>query len=129
MVILRSFLSLLAGFATMAIAVIVITALFQRLVPEWVGEQSRPRPAYVFVNLGYSFLASAAGGYVTAWSALRNPLILVLALAIVVLLMSALSAMQSRGKQPIFYQLALIAISPLGVMAGGLARMRVVGIL
>jgi hypothetical protein len=129
MIILRSFLALLSGFATMAIVVIVVTAILKKLVPEWVGADGRPKPAYVFVNLGYSFLAAAAGGYVTAWAALRNPLILVLALGIVVLLMSALSAMQSRGKQPIWYQLSLVAITPLGVLAGGLLRLRVLGIL
>lgn len=129
MIILRSFLALLSGFATMAMVVIVVTAILKKLVPEWVGADGRPKPAYVFVNLGYSFLAAAAGGYVTAWAALRNPLILVLALGIVVLLMSALSAMQSRGKQPIWYQLSLVAITPLGVLAGGLLRLRVLGIL
>lgn len=129
MIVLRAFLTLLAGFATMAILVIFITALLARTVPEWVGTEGRPRPGYVIVNLGYSFLAAAAGGYVTAWAAVSNPLILVLALGIVVLLMSALSAMQSRGKQPVWYQLALVAISPLGVLAGGLVRMRYLGIL
>lgn len=129
MVTLHAFLALLAGFATMAILVIAVTALLMRLAPEWVGAEGRPRAGYVFVNLGYSFLAAAAGGYVTAWAAVSNPLILVLALGIIVLAMAALSAMQSRGKQPIWYQLALVAISPLGVMAGGLVRMRVLGIL
>jgi hypothetical protein len=47
----------------------------------------------------------------------------------VVLALSALSAMQQRGKQPVWYQLALVAISPLGVLAGGLVRLRVLGIL
>jgi hypothetical protein len=119
-VILHAFLALLAGFATMAVLVIMVTALLSRLAPEWVGTEGRPRPGYVFVNLGYSFLAAAAGGYVTASAAYANPL---------VLLMAALSALQSRGKQPIWYQLALVAISPLGVLAGGLLRMRVLGIL
>ena len=129
MVILRAFLALLSGFATVALLVIAITPLLARMVPEWVGAEGRPRPGYVFVNLGYSFLAAAAGGYVTAMAAYSNPLILVLALGIIVLLMAALSALQSRGKQPIWYQLALVAISPLGVLAGGLLRMRVLGIL
>jgi len=101
----------------------------QRLVPSWVGAEGRPQPGYVFVNLGYSFLASAAGGYVTAWAAAANPLIHVLALGMVVLALAALSALQSRGKQPIWYQLSLVAISPLGVLAGGLVRLRVLGIL
>ncbi|MGA2084060.1 MAG: hypothetical protein ABSG60_00905 [Terracidiphilus sp.] len=129
MVILHAFLALLAGFATMALLVVALTALLIRLMPRWVGEQGKPQPGYVFVNLGYSFLAAAAGGYVTAWVAAANPLVHVLALGIVVLALAALSALQSRGKQPIWYALALVAITPLGVLAGGLVRLRVVGIL
>ena len=129
MVILHAFLALLAGFATMVLLVIAITALLTRLTSEWVGQEAKPRAGYVAVNLGYSFLAAAAGGYVTAWAAVANPLIHVLALALVVLLLAALSAMQSRGKQPIWYALALVAISPIGVLAGGLVRLRVLGIL
>jgi hypothetical protein len=128
-VVLSAFLALLAGFATMALLVIVITALLTRFTPSWVGEPGKPQPGYIFVNLGYSFLAAAAGGYVTAWAAQRNPLIHVLALGIVVLLLSALSALQSRGQQPVWYSLALVAVSPFGVLAGGLVRLRVLGIL
>jgi hypothetical protein len=126
---LHAFLALLAGYATMAVLVIAITALLTRLTPSWVGEQGRPSPGYVFVNLGYSFLAAAAGGYVTAYVAVANPLYHVLVLGVIVLALAALSALQSRGKQPIWYQLALLAIAPLGVMAGGLLRLRVLGIL
>lgn len=129
MVILHAFFALLAGFVTMALLVIVITAALAKLTPGWVGEQGKPRPGYVFVNLGYSFLAAAAGGFVTAWAAIANPLVHVLALAIVVLVLAGLSALQSRGKQPIWYALALVAISPFGVLAGGLVRLRVLGIL
>jgi len=124
-----AFLSLLAGFATMVILVILITALLVRLTPGWVGEEGKPRPGYAFVNLGYSFLAAAAGGYVTAWASPANPLIHVLVLGIVVLAMSALSALQSKGKQPVWYALTLLALTPLGVLAGGLVRLRVMGIL
>ena len=129
MVILHAFIALVAGFAVMVTLVISITALLTRMVPSWVGDQGRPQPGYVFVNLGYSFLAAAAGGCVTAWIAQANPLVHVLALGMVVLALAALSALQSRGKQPIWYQLALVAISPLGVLAGGLLRLRVLGIL
>ena len=129
MVIVHAFLALLAGFATMALLVIGLTALLTRLAPEWVGAEGTPRPGYAFVNLGYSFLAAAAGGYVTALAAEGNPLILVLVLGIVVLAMGALSALQSRGKQPVWYALALLALMPLGVLAGGLVRLRVLGIL
>lgn len=129
MVIVHTFLTLLAGFATMAMLVMVVTALITRLAPEWAGAEGQPKPAYAFVNLGYSFLAAAAGGYVTAWAAAANPMVHVLVLGIVVLAMAALSALQSRGKQPVWYALTLLALMPFGVLAGGLVRLRVLGIL
>ena len=129
MVILRAFLALAAGFAVMALLVIVLTALLTRMVPSWTSTESKPAPGYIAVNLGYSFLAAAGGGYVTASVADANPLFHVLALAMVVLALAALSALQERGKQPIWYQLTLVAITPIGVLAGGLVRLRVLGIL
>ncbi len=126
---LRTFLALLAGFLTIAVLVGAVTVLLMRFSPQWVGEQGNPRPSYIAFNLVYSFLAATAGGYVTALMPSANPLILVLALAIIVLVLAALSALQSRGKQPVWYQLTLVAITPLGVMTGGLLRMWVLGIL
>ena len=144
MVVLHAFLALAAGFATMAVLIALITALLQKLTPSWVGETvnpesprtgqgpesgGKPKPGYIFVNLGYSFLAAAAGGYVTAWIAQHNPLVHVLALAITVLLLAALSALQQRGQQAVWYMLTLVALTPLGVLAGGLVRLRVLGVL
>ncbi len=129
MVAMHAFFALTAGFLTTAVLVGALTALLMRLTPSWVQTRGKPQPGYIFVNLAYSFLAAAAGGYVTAWVAAANPLYHVLALAIIVLALSALSAMQQRGKQPIWYQLLLIALSPLGVFAGGIIRLRVLGIL
>jgi hypothetical protein len=125
----RAFLSLLAGFVAMAAIVIVITALLRRLAPEWVGIERHPRAGYVFVNLGSSFLAAVPGGYVTAWAAGMSPLPSVLALAVVVLALGAISALQARGRQPAWYQLVLLILAPLGVVAGGLVRLRVMGAL
>lgn len=126
---MHAFFALAAGFLTMAILVAVLTAVLMRLTPSWVQAEGEPQPGYVFVNIAYSFMAAAAGGYVTAWLAAANPLYHVLALAIIVLAMAALSALQQRGKQPIWYQLTLLALSPIGVFAGGIIRMRVLGIL
>jgi hypothetical protein len=53
----------------------------------------------------------------------------VMARGLIVLMLAALSALQQRGKQPIWYQLTLVAITPVGVLAGGLVRLRVLGIL
>jgi hypothetical protein len=129
MVVLRAFLALAAGFATMAALVTIVTVLLQKLTPDWADSSEIPKPGYTFVNLGCTFLAAAAGGYVTAWLAEHNPLLHVLALSITVLLLAALSALQQRGKLPIWYLLALVAITPIGVFAGGLIRMRVLGVL
>jgi len=129
LVAMHAFFALTAGFLTMVVLVGALTALLMRLTPSWVQDQGKPQPGYIFVNLCYSFLAAAAGGYVTAWAAAANPLYHVLALAIIVLAIAALSAMQQRGHQPIWYQLALIALSPIGAFAGGIVRMRVLGIL
>jgi hypothetical protein len=126
---MHAFLTLAAGFLTMAILVGILTALLMRVTPSWVQSKGKPQPGYIFVNIAYSFMAAAAGGYVTAWLAAANPLYHVLALAIIVLAMAALSALQQRGKQPIWYQLTLVALSPIGVFAGGIIRMRVLGIL
>lgn len=143
MVILHTFLALAAGFSVVTLLALALAAAVARLAPSWAdaegkllkesssGDLRKPglNPGYAFVNLGSSFLAAAAGGYVTAWVATANPLIQVLALAIIVLAISALSALQARGLQPIWYQLVLVAISPIGVLAGGLVRLRVMGIL
>jgi len=128
-VILHAFLALAAGFGTIAVLVMVVTSLLSWLTPHWAGAEGTPQAGYIFVNFGYSFLACAGGGYVTAWVAAANPLIHVLALAIVVLALAALSALQSRGEQPVWHALALVALTPLGVLAGGLVRLRVMGIL
>lgn len=141
MVILHAFLALVAGFAVIAALLLGMTALLNRLVPSWSDTEDKPLPAeggvyppgwslgYVVVNLGYSFLAAAAGGFVTAWAAAANPLLHVLALAIAVLALAALSALQSKGRRPVWYLLALVVVSPVGVLAGGLVRLRVLGIL
>jgi len=127
MLILHAFLALIAGFVSMAFLVGVATAALGRFVPEWVGAKGQPRGGYIFVNLGYSLAAAMVGGYVTAWIASNNPLIHTLVLALIVLLLSALSALQQRGQQPIWYQLMLIALTPAGVVVGGFLRLRVTG--
>src|SRR5947209_477910 len=129
MVVLHAFLALATGFATMAILVTVLTVLLQKLVPDWTENSGVPTPGYTFVNLGWTFVAAAAGGYMTAWVAEHNPLVHVLALAIAVLLLAALSALQQRGKLPVWYLLALVAIAPIGAFVGGLVRLRVLGVL
>lgn len=129
MVVLYAFFALLAGFVTMAVLVAVMTLVLKKLTPSWTGTPEKPGVGYTFVNLGCSFLAAAAGGYVTASLSQNNPLVHVLALAITVLLLAALSVPQKRGRQPVWFLLLLVALTPLGALAGGLVRLRMQGIL
>ena len=128
MLILHAFLALLAGFAAMAILIAAATAALTKFVPEWTAAPGQPRAGYLFVNLGYSLAAAMFGGSITAWVAQENPLIHALALALIVLLLSALSALQQRGQQPIWFQLLMIVVTPAGVILGGLLRLRMIGI-
>lgn len=129
MVVLHAFLALAAGFAAVVLVVLALRGLVELCAPSLAGVEARPGLSYTVVNLGSSFLAGAGGGYATAWAAAANPLIHVLALGLIILLLAALSALQARGEQPIWFHLAQVAISPLGVLAGGLVRLRVIGIL
>ncbi len=116
----------------MALLVGVATALLMKLAPAWVGskgQNGQPRGGYILANLIYSFVAAMAGGYVTAWAAADNPLIQTLALALIVLLIGALSALQQRGQQPIWYQLVLLGLTPIGVLLGGYLRLKLTGLL
>ena len=123
----RSFLAILAGFATMAVLLTLATAAITKSLPRLIGERDHPRRRYLLLNLTYSAAFALAGGYVTAIVAKADPLRTVLMLAIVILLLSALSALQLRGKQPVLYQLALIVITPVAALAGGLLRMHAAG--
>lgn len=125
----HAFLALLAGFVTMLFLSVTCTMLLGRITPGASDGVSGSSARSMLINVVCSFVAAAAGGYVTVWAAGVNPLYYVMALGIIVLAVSALSALQSRGKQPIGYQLALVAIAPLGVLAGGLLRLRMLGMI
>jgi hypothetical protein len=127
MVALHAFLALAAGFCATVVVVAVIAVLVRRLTPGWAVPAIKPAPGYVAVNLCGTFLAAAAGGCVTSWAAKANPLQHVEVLGIILLVFAALSGLQSRGKLPIWYQLLLIAITPFGALAGGLAHLLAAG--
>lgn len=125
---LWSFLAIASGFATMALLISLATVLINRTIPEWTEKGAKSKRSYLLINLGYTAAAGIAGGYVTTWVARENPLVYALALAVIVLLLGALSALQLRGQQPILYQVLLTALTPVAVIAGGLLRLRVAGL-
>jgi hypothetical protein len=129
MVILHAFLALAAGLATIVAAMALLTALVKHLLPAWAATSGPLSAGAAFVNIAGSFAVAAAGGYVTAWASSPAPMQHVLALGIAVLVLAALSALQSRGQRPARFLLALVIAAPLGVLAGGLIWLRVAGIL
>lgn len=129
MVVVRAFLALLAGFAVMMAGGLAFAGLLQVLAPGWAGLKNQTRPGPFIVHLGTGFLSAAAGGYVTAWIASGKPLKYMTVLGIIVLAITALSALQSRGKQPGWYALGLVVLCTAGVVVGVLVRLRVMGVL
>jgi hypothetical protein len=129
MIMLRAFYALMAGFVVVLLVQAAAMLVLKRRVPSWAGAQEQPGVGYTLVNGGILLMAAAAGGWVTAQLAQANPLVHTLGLALVMLLMSALTAMQSRGRQPVWYLLLMLAIAPLGVFAGGIIFLRWYGLL
>jgi hypothetical protein len=137
MVTLRAFLALLAGFVATTILQIAIAAALKRWTPDWAEADhkadrlraARLRIGGMMVHLGGAFLAAAAGGYVIAWGAAEKPLAYVLALGVILLVLAGLSSVERREELPAWFLLARVAIAPVGVLAGGLVRLRVSGVL
>lgn len=119
--VLRSILSILAGFVTMAVVVIVLTLVS---VQVFALKSGHPTPGYLVVNVAYSFAAAALGGYVTALLAPSRPLVHGYILAGVMLVMGALSYVQYRGTQPLWYQALITVVTPLAAIAGARLRAR-----
>src|SRR6185437_6681984 len=119
-IILRDVWALLAGFVVIMALVAASSLLLARVSPGFLGPSERPKPWPVLATMGTSLFASTAGGYVTAWVAEDNPLPRVLILAIVVLAISAISALDARGRKPVGLQLAASVVGAAGVVVGGI---------
>jgi hypothetical protein len=120
---LHSFLAIAGGFLTLAALVAVSTILMKRFAPALV-DNTRPHITYKLYNLATSAAFGMAAGYVTACIGHDNPIVYTLALALIVLLLSALSALQLRGTVPVAYQLTLTMLTPLAVLSGGILRLK-----
>jgi len=114
--------------SVIALLSLAALSLLKKLDPNWAEAAGSLSAGSAVANLGSSFLAAAAGGYVTAWMS-ESPLPYVLALGFIVLVLAGISAVQQRGNRPIVYLLGSVAMTPLGVFVGGLVRLRVMGVL
>jgi hypothetical protein len=125
---LHSFLAIGGGFLTLAVLVAISAFLTRRFAPS-LADNTQPQLIYKLYNLATSAAFGMAGGYVTALIGRDNPLVYTLALALIVLLLSALAALQLKGTVPVAYQLTLTILTPLAVLSGGILRVKQLGIL
>lgn len=128
MQIAHSFLAILAGFVTIVGLMGIATALLRRFAPNVTRDDAPPDPFIMAVNVGVGLVCSLLGGYVTARYSQGNPVVHAMMLALTVLLLSAMSALQMKGKQPVYYLLILTIIPPLAVLCGALLRLRQMGL-
>lgn len=120
---IRSVLAVLGGFVTMAIIVMVSTAVAaQALIPGGVRAMATPGVspprAYLVANLGASALAAFIGGVVTARIATAVPFTHGLYLAGLMCIMGAVSARMEGDRQPRWYQVVMCTVMPAIAVAG-----------
>ena len=118
----RSVLAILGGYLSMAIVIVLLTALLKIVLPDWFPRDGAPTASYLAFNIAYSLAAALAGGYVTAWIAARMPMLHSICLAGFVLFMSIASAIAYGNRQPRFYQVILTVLMPAAVVCGGWMR-------
>jgi hypothetical protein len=127
LVIWHAFLTLLSGFAIITAIAAAVRLLLLRAVPAWQADAAQSSPPYLCAMAGVAFAAAGCGGFVAAWLGADNPLGHITALSIAVLAVTALSAMFEQGRRPIAFSLLQVAVTPLGVVAGGVLRLKLWG--
>ena len=123
---LRSILSVLAGFAAIAALIMPATIISARLM---LGTRSRedmmkmkPTPAFTAVNLAFSAVFGVLGGFLTAWIAGHAPLKHALALAGLMFVMGIFSFLQNlkmKTSEGRGYGAMLIILGPACALLGG----------
>ena len=106
--ILRSILAVMIGFMVMMLCVIVLTLI---MVKTMGLKSGHPTPGYLAINVVYSFLAAAMGGFVTAAIARSKPAEHAAVLAFIMLVVGVFSYRHYTGLQPFWYQ-AMMTVAP-----------------
>jgi hypothetical protein len=123
---LRSIAAVAAGFALLAIGVMLATNVAVGLMLP--SPEAGPTAAYLVVNLAYSAAFAVAAGYVTAKAAPYAPQIHVYALAGVLLLLGLAGVVGTAAAgaaptgQPTWYPYVLLVLGPAGAILGGSLR-------
>lgn len=129
MQIAHSFLAILAGFVIIVGLTGIATVLLRRIMPSLTQADAQPDAFAMIVNLGLALIFSMVGGYVTAKYSGNRAITHAFMLALAILLLSGISSIQMKGKQPVYYLVVSMVIPPLAVLAGGLLWLHEAGVL
>jgi hypothetical protein len=121
-VVLRTVLAILGGYAAMVTLVVLFMGALKKFGPSSNPIDGSPAATYLILNIGYSFIAAAVGGYVAAWVAGRLPVQHGIGLGGFVLVMSVVSALEHGNRQPRWYQVTLAVFIPLAIVLGAWVR-------
>ena len=113
--VLRAFFAVMVGYMVMMLSVIVLTLIFVKTMGLKTGH---PTPGYLAINVVYTFLAAAIGGYVTARIAMFKPMAVAGVLAALMVVMGALSYRHYTGQQPFWYQVMMMVAPSLCALGG-----------
>ena len=113
--VLRSIFAVIGGFLTMNFIIIIFTVISVAMLHLKSGH---PSPGYLAFNVGYSFFAAGAAGFVTGLIADRLPLGHAAVLAVIMLAFGIVSYPHFTGQQPLWYQVMMMSVPPLCVLAG-----------
>ena len=115
----RSVLAVIAGLGVAGVLVLALTWVFVQLF--FGGDMTAtPTPVYLGINLTYSFLAAAAGGWVVAWVAADRPMLHSGVLAAVLLLLSFTGDGSTPDSAvPGWYGTVIGVVGAMGVLVGG----------
>ena len=113
--VLRSIFAVMVGYMVMMVVVIALTLVFVKTMGLKSGN---PTPGYLFINVVYTFLAAAIGGYVAARIAEIRPIATAGGLAILMAIMGVLSYRHYAGLQPLWYQVMMMVAPSLCALGG-----------
>jgi O-antigen/teichoic acid export membrane protein len=123
---IRNIIAVIAGYLSIA-----VLTLFTFFCIDWLFPNAFPEPegfptlSWAVFILCFSLLYALVGGYVTAWlSGGRKGAIA--ALALVLLILAAISLWTNPEQQPLWYELTMLGFGMGGALLGGSLRLYVV---
>ncbi len=121
---MRSVVAVIAGYEAMVVIVIVCTMIAGPLLASGVisGELDQAPVPYLAVNLVYGVVAAAVGGWLAAKIGSHALLAHGIALAAVLVVLSAALGFQPQPGQPSWYPVTVALLGAIGAIAGARYR-------